>query len=96
MNRIGKRLLSQHEHEVTYCRNVLKRVVSVVKKLASRSLEFRGDEEKFGSVKNGNFMMCLELIAEYDFFLADNNARFGNPEKRIYIIIVTSNLWEIQ
>lgn len=81
MNRIDKRLLSQHEHEVTYWRNVLKRVVSVVKKLASRGLAFRGDEEKFGSVKNGNFMMCLELIAEYDSFLADHIARFGNPGK---------------
>ena len=81
MSRIDKRLLSQHEQEVTYWRNVLKRVVSVVKKLASRGLAFRGDEEVFGSVKNGNFMMCLELIAEYDSFLSDHIARFGNSGK---------------
>ncbi|KAJ8886808.1 hypothetical protein PR048_013020, partial [Dryococelus australis] len=72
INIIYKRLLSQ-------C--VLKIVVSVVKKLASRGLEFRGDEEVFSSVKNGNFMMCLELISEYDSFLADHIRRFGNPGK---------------
>ncbi|KAJ8888626.1 hypothetical protein PR048_008118, partial [Dryococelus australis] len=38
-----------------------------------------GDEEVFGYMKNGNFMRCLELIAEYDYFLADHIARFGNP-----------------
>lgn len=81
MKTIDKRLISQHEQEVAYWRNVLKRVVSVVKKLASRGLAFRGDEEKFGSVTNGNFLMCIELIAEYDSFLADHIARFGNAGK---------------
>ncbi|KAJ8885099.1 hypothetical protein PR048_011295 [Dryococelus australis] len=65
MNRIDKQLLSQHEHEVIYWRNVQKRVVSVVKKLASRCLAFCGDKEVFGSV------------TKYDSFLADHIARFG-------------------
>lgn len=41
----------------------LKRVAYVVKKLTSRDLAFRGDEKVFVSVKNGNFMMLLELIS---------------------------------
>ena len=33
----------------------------------------------FGSEHNGNFMMCLELIAEYDPFLSAHISRYGNP-----------------
>jgi len=58
---------------------VLRRVIAVVKKLSSRGLSFRGKIEKFGSVKNGNFMMALELISEFDPFLANHIAKYGNP-----------------
>lgn len=55
--------------------------MSVVKKLSSRGLPFRGDEEEFGSLRNGNFMMCMELIAEFDPFLAGHIAQYGNRGK---------------
>ncbi|KAJ8886817.1 hypothetical protein PR048_013029 [Dryococelus australis] len=54
-----------------------------IKKLASRGLAFHGDEEVFGSVKNGNLMMYIELTAEYDCFLADHTARFVTMEKNL-------------
>lgn len=78
LSRVDKKLISVFEQEVQYWRNVLQRVVSVVKKLSSRGLAFRGDDEVFGSQHNGNFMMCLELIAEYDPFLSAHIARYGN------------------
>lgn len=59
----------------------MKRVVTVVKKLGSCGLAFRGHEEKFGSAHNGNFMMWLELLAEFDPFLASHIASRGNPGK---------------
>jgi hypothetical protein len=43
--KIDKQFLTQTEEEVKYWRSVLRRVVSVVKKLASRGSPFRGDEE---------------------------------------------------
>ena len=52
-----------------------------MKKLSSRGLSFRGKVEKFGSVKNGNFMMLLELISEFDPFLATHIEKYGNPGK---------------
>lgn len=79
LSRIDKQLVTVFEQEVQYWRNVLQRVVSVLKKLSSRGLAFRGDDEVFGSEHNGNFMMCLELIAEYDPFLSAHIARYGNP-----------------
>lgn len=67
-----------HEQGITYWRNVLKRVVAAIKCLASRGLPFRGDDEQFGSQQNGNYMMLLELIAQFDPFLAEHISRFGN------------------
>lgn len=78
-NRIDTLLTQQIRVETEYWRNVLKRVVAVVKKLASRGLPFRGTVEKFGDPKNGNFMMCLELMAEFDPFLATHLSQYGNP-----------------
>lgn len=79
LSRIDKKLVTVFEQEVQYWRNVLQRVISVLKKLSSRGLAFRGDNEVFGSEHNGNFMMCLELIAEYDPFLSAHISRYGNP-----------------
>jgi len=46
-----------------------------------KSLSFRGDNEQLGSSHNGNFMMCLELIAEFDPFLAKHISTHGNHAK---------------
>jgi len=43
-----------------YWKNILKRVISVIKKLESRGLSFKGSVEQFGTQNNGHFMMCLE------------------------------------
>lgn len=73
-------LTSQIEDEQNYWRNVLKRVVAVVKSLAAAGLPLRGHDETFGSLSNsGNFILCLELIAEFDPFIAEHIAKYGNP-----------------
>lgn len=73
----------QERRERNYWRNVLKRVVAVVKTLAERGLPFRGSHEVFGSTDNGNFLGILELISQFDPFLADHIARYGNVGKGI-------------
>ncbi|GBP36670.1 hypothetical protein EVAR_35256_1 [Eumeta japonica] len=81
VGRVDMDLLSQHQKEVDYWRNVLKRIVAVVKFLASRGLPFRGDNEILGSPNNGNYLGCVELLSEFDPFLADHLKKFGNPGK---------------
>ncbi|XP_039306752.1 zinc finger MYM-type protein 1-like [Solenopsis invicta] len=81
-NKIGqvdKTLIKQLDEEISYWRKVLERVVAVVRSLSSRALPLRGHEEKFGSPKNGNFLMALELISQFDPFLAEHIKRYGNP-----------------
>ena len=53
-------------------KTVLHRVVAVVKFLAIRGLVFRGSEEKIDSLTNGNFLGIIELISQYDPFLAEH------------------------
>jgi len=81
LNRVDKTLQYQVETEKDYWKNVLIRVCAVVKSLSSRGLPFRGDNEQFGSLHNGNFMTCLELIAEFDPFLAKHISNHGNHGK---------------
>ncbi|XP_046973656.1 zinc finger MYM-type protein 1-like [Vanessa cardui] len=79
LGRIDHALTMQLDEEINYWKNILKRVVACVKALASRGLPFRGHDEKFGSIHNGNYLMSLELIAEFDPFLAKHITRYGNP-----------------
>ena len=74
-------LEKQINDEMYYWQNILKRVVAVIKRLSSRGLPFRGDDERFGSLHNGNYMMVLELISEFDPFLAKHIETYGNAGK---------------
>lgn len=81
-NVLGKIDSSLHESylkEVDYWHRVLKRVVDVIKFLGTRGLSFRGTNETFGVLGNGNFMGALELVAEYDDFLKNHIETKGNP-----------------
>nr|XP_012145950.1 PREDICTED: uncharacterized protein LOC105663174 [Megachile rotundata] len=81
VGRVDHELVAQFQEELTYWREVLKRVVATVKSLASRGLSFRGHEEKLGSLHNGNYLMTLELIAEFDPFLSKHIAQYGGKGK---------------
>ena len=71
-------LEKQIEAECNYWENVLRRVVAVIRTLAERGLSFRGTNEKFGALDNGNFLGLLELISQFDPFLAAHISRYGN------------------
>lgn len=74
-------LVKQYEDEVSYGRELLKRLVSVIKFLCERGLAFRGKDELVGSVHNGNYLGIVELLAEYDPFLAQHIQMHGNQGK---------------
>ena len=63
--------LAKHESEICVCWNqILQRVISTIKFIAERGLAFRGDNEIVESPHNGNYLGILELLSEYDTFLA--------------------------
>ena len=53
----------------------------MMKLLSSRGLAFRGSSELVGSPQNGNFLGILELLAEYDTFLAEHIQKRVNKGK---------------
>ena len=75
---ISKRLTEQFESEKKYCNDILLRILTVIKMLASRGLSFRDSNEIVGSVHNGNYLGCLELVAEFDPLLAEHIQKRAN------------------
>lgn len=77
-SRVDKSVILQTDEEIKYWHEVLKRVVAVVRSLSARGLPFRGSNERFGSKTSGNYVMTLELLAEFDPFLDSHIKRHGN------------------
>lgn len=67
----------QIKEEKHYWREVLRRVAAVIKFLAERGLPFRGDDELLYSPHNGNYLGILEVIAQFDPFLAGHLENYG-------------------
>ncbi|GFX73273.1 zinc finger MYM-type protein 1 [Trichonephila clavipes] len=65
---LDEQLQEQLRKDTKYYHNVLKRVIMVLKYLAIR---VRGTEEVFGSPRNGNFIGALELPAEFEQFIRE-------------------------
>lgn len=56
-------------------------------------MAFQGETSKIGFTNNGNFLMTLELIAQFDQFMADHLQQYGNPGK-VYTSYVSNSIYE--
>ncbi|XP_065671624.1 uncharacterized protein LOC136089510 [Hydra vulgaris] len=66
---------------MNYWKAVLHRIVEVIKFLGAKGLSFRGDNEQFNKINNGNFLGTLELLAKFDPFIAQHVEKYGNRGK---------------
>ena len=69
-----QRSLEIFESEFKYMKNVLHRAVNIAK----CDLAFRNSKEKIVSQTDGNFLGIIELISQYDSFLAEHLVKYGN------------------
>ncbi|XP_022853543.1 uncharacterized protein LOC111374993, partial [Olea europaea var. sylvestris] len=80
---IGEKLRT-HEEQINkdreYWRQVLLRIISVVRTLAENNLAFRGVNEKICQENNGNFLNLIQMIAEFDPVLQEQIRRIQNKE----------------
>jgi len=67
--------------EGDYWRNILKRIVAVIKFLAERGLAFRGNDELINSSQNGNYLGVLQLLSQFDPLLSNHIDKYGNQGK---------------
>ncbi|KAB0805389.1 hypothetical protein PPYR_02359 [Photinus pyralis] len=79
LGRVNTQLLTQMKSEENYWREVLRRVAATVKLLAT--VAFRGHRENQESTRKGNFLHCIEYLAEFDAFLKEHLKRYSNVGK---------------
>ncbi|KAK9670031.1 hypothetical protein RND81_13G172000 [Saponaria officinalis] len=63
---IDKEIQEQIKKDTEHWRQVMIRIISVIKRLAMNNLAFRGSNAKVYDDSNGNFLGFLETIAEFD------------------------------
>ena len=76
--RIDKEIEQQYQTQSNYWVDVIKRIVVTISFLAERGLGFRGSDERFNSVHNGNYLGLLEVIANFDPFLSHHIEEKGD------------------
>ncbi|XP_050915352.1 uncharacterized protein LOC127130376 [Lathyrus oleraceus] len=72
------------EKEKDHRKNVLKRVISIVKFLAKHNLAFRGSKEKLYKDSNINFWGLIEMLAEFDPIIQEHVRRVVTQKVHIH------------
>lgn len=89
IDRIDDSLIKELNNEYKYCKDLLVRLVKIIKFIANRGLAFRGTDKKLGSTKNRNYLGLIELISEYDPFLKNYLKLYDNKgsSKTFYLSV---------
>ncbi|KAK4720458.1 hypothetical protein R3W88_010691 [Solanum pinnatisectum] len=72
--------LHQINRDREHLKNVLSRIISVIKTLGRNNLAFRGENENIYQENNGNFLSLIEMIAEFDPIMQEHIRRIKHDE----------------
>ncbi|CAA7027641.1 unnamed protein product [Microthlaspi erraticum] len=81
---IDKPLQEAINKERKHWRDVMLRIISVVKTLAERNLAFRGGKEKVEDLDSGNFGAFIRMIGGFDEVMKEHIRRFNNRKSRYH------------
>ncbi|XP_022852714.1 uncharacterized protein LOC111374290 [Olea europaea var. sylvestris] len=77
---IDKSVQEQINKDREHWRQVLLRIISVIRTLAENNLAFRGDNENIYQENNGIFLSLIQMIAEFDPIMQEHIRRIQNKE----------------
>ncbi|XP_013631823.1 PREDICTED: uncharacterized protein LOC106337278 [Brassica oleracea var. oleracea] len=83
---IDKYAQDEINKEKIHWRQVLLRIISVVKTLAKQNLAFRGSNKKIGEEGCGTFLSFIEMIADFDPVMIEHLRRFKERESRTHYL----------
>ncbi|CAN6584094.1 unnamed protein product [Malus baccata var. baccata] len=83
---IDKVVQDQIKKEKEHWRELLRRLISIVKYLAKYTLAFRGNNDKLYQENNENFMGLVQMMAESDPLINNHLQRFQNNEIRYHYL----------
>lgn len=92
---VDSQIQSQIHEETTRWREILRRIIEVVKFLASRNLAFQGSSEKLRTPGNGNFLGSLELVAKFDPVLQGHLDYASGPQRNAHYLSHQSQYFSI-
>uniref|UniRef100_A0A7N0VIW6 TTF-type domain-containing protein n=1 Tax=Kalanchoe fedtschenkoi TaxID=63787 RepID=A0A7N0VIW6_KALFE len=76
----------QLKKEKDHWKNVLLRIICIVKFLTKHSLAFRGTKERLHENNNGNFLGLIEMLAEFDPIIQEHVRRITNDDIHIHYL----------
>ncbi|XP_070031553.1 uncharacterized protein [Nicotiana tomentosiformis] len=77
---IDKDVQEQINRYREHWKNVLSRIIVVIKTLGKNNLAFRGKHEKIYQENNGNFLSLIEMISEFDPVMQEHIRRIKHDE----------------
>ncbi|XP_020882688.1 zinc finger MYM-type protein 1-like isoform X2 [Arabidopsis lyrata subsp. lyrata] len=83
---IDKYAQDEMNKERIHWRQVLLRIIYVVKTFAKKNLAFRGSNGKIGEDSNGNFLSFIEMLADFDPVMIEHLRRYKSCEARCHYL----------
>lgn len=78
--------------EIQHWRGVLKRIIAIIRLLASQCLAFRGTSEHLFQPNNGNFLKLVELLAEFDPVMEEHVRRVQRESDKWSVTYLSNNI----
>ncbi|XP_065658150.1 zinc finger MYM-type protein 1-like [Hydra vulgaris] len=78
--------------ELQHWRGVIKRIMSIIKLLASQCLAFRGSTEHLFQPNNGNFLKLVELLSEFDPVMEEYIRRVQRESDKWSVTYLSNNI----
>ncbi|XP_022003733.1 zinc finger MYM-type protein 1-like [Helianthus annuus] len=85
-NTIDKFQYEQFKKEADYWKQVLFRIIALIKFLAKHNLAFRGNKEKLYEKGNGNFLGLVEMLEEFDPVIKEHVRRITSDDIHVHYL----------